>query len=496
MQEDLAKLLNDHHIPHEMKGRSKSIYSIYNKLDKGKKFSDIYDLLALRIIVNTEQECYLALGLIHSKFRPLPNRFKDYVAMPKPNMYQSLHTTVFGIDGYLFEVQIRTHEMDEVAENGIAAHWAYKENKGSQNSANLTNTTEQKLQFFKSIIDLSHDKMSSEEFVNSVRDEVLNNNIYCFTPKGDVIELPKGATPIDFAYKIHTKVGESTVGAIVNNNIVPLDYELKNNDIVKINTNKSSTPSKEWLNMVKCSATKNKIKSFFTKNDKDVYMEKGKYSLEKELRKRKIVFGDFFTDENMNTICKSFKVNDFDDIYLGIGNGKIPTNSVINVIFKDKEDEPAPKVVKVSSKSIDADIIVSGIDKVKVNLANCCNPVYGDEIVGYITKGNGISVHRMNCHNLDMLEDRTVDVSWNNNSNKRYMSCILVHTNDNDNHMLDLIQSISMTNISVDGIKVINHGNKNIYEINLYVTGLEQLNKLLLVLNKSSFVEKIERAMR
>ena len=496
MQEDLAKLLNDHHIPHEMKGRSKSIYSIYNKLDKGKKFSDIYDLLALRIIVNTEQECYLALGLIHSKFRPLPNRFKDYVAMPKPNMYQSLHTTVFGIDGYLFEVQIRTHEMDEVAENGIAAHWAYKENKGSQNSANLTNTTEQKLQFFKSIIDLSHDKMSSEEFVNSVRDEVLNNNIYCFTPKGDVIELPKGATPIDFAYKIHTKVGESTVGAIVNNNIVPLDYELKNNDIVKINTNKSSTPSKEWLNMVKCSATKNKIKSFFTKNDKDVYMEKGKYSLEKELRKRKIVFGDFFTDENMNTICKSFKVNDFDDIYLGIGNGKIPTNSVINVIFKDKEDEPAPKVVKVSSKSIDADIIVSGIDKVKVNLANCCNPVYGDEIVGYITKGNGISVHRMNCHNLDMLEDRTVDVSWNNNSNKRYMSCILVHTNDNDNHMLDLIQSISMTNISVDGIKVINHGNKNIYEINLYVTGLEQLNKLLLVLNKSSFIEKIERAMR
>ena len=268
MQEDLSNLLNEHHIPHEMKGRSKSIYSIYNKLDKGKKFSDIYDLLALRIIVNTEQECYLALGLIHSKFRPLPRRFKDYVAMPKPNMYQSLHTTVFGVDGYLFEVQIRTHEMDEVAENGIAAHWAYKENKGSKNSANLTNTTEQKLQFFKSIIDLSHDKMTSEEFVNSVKDEVLNNNIYCFTPKGDVIELPKGATPLDFAYKIHTKVGESTVGAIVNNNIVPLDYELQNNDIVKINTNKSSTPSKEWLNMVKCSATKNKIKAFFTKNDK------------------------------------------------------------------------------------------------------------------------------------------------------------------------------------------------------------------------------------
>ena len=495
MQEDLSKLLNDHNIVHEIKGRSKSIYSIYNKLDKGKKFSDIYDLLALRIIVNTEQECYLALGLIHSKFRPLPNRFKDYVAMPKPNMYQSLHTTVFGIEGYLFEVQIRTHEMDEIAENGIAAHWAYKENNGSQSNATLTNTTEQKLQFFKSIIDLSHDKMSSEDFVNSVKDEVLNNNIYCFTPKGDVIELPKGATPIDFAYKIHTKVGESTVGAIVNNSIVPLDYELNDNDIVKINTSKNSTPSKEWLKMVKCSTTKNKIRAFFTKNDKEVYIEKGKYSLEKELRKRKIIFGDFFTDENIDKIIKNFKASDFDEIYLSIGNGKISVKTVINVIYKD-EDEASPKIIKVPSKSIDADIIVDGIDKVKVNLANCCNPVYGDEIVGYITKGNGISVHRINCHNLDMLEDRTIDVTWNSNANKRYLSCILVYTNDINNHMLDLIQSISMMNISVDEIKVINHGIKNTYEINMYVTGVEQLNKLLLTLNKNTFIEKIERAMK
>ena len=267
MQEEVTKLLTEHHIPHEIKGRAKCIYSIYNKLDKGKKFSDIYDLLAIRILVNTEQECYLALGLIHSKFRPLPKRFKDYIAMPKPNMYQSLHTTVFGIDGYLFEIQIRTYDMDEVAENGIASHWAYKENGGSKTIANLQSTTEQKLQFFKSIIELTQDKMSSEDFVNSVKDEVLNNSIYCFTPKGDVIELPKGATPIDFAYKIHTKVGETTVGAIVNNNIVPLNYELKNNDIVKINTNKSSKPSKEWIQMVKSTATRNKIRSFFTKND-------------------------------------------------------------------------------------------------------------------------------------------------------------------------------------------------------------------------------------
>ena len=494
MQNEITELLNEHHIPHEIKGRSKSIYSIYNKLDKGKKFSDIYDLLALRVLVNTEQECYLALGLIHSVFRPLPKRFKDYVAMPKPNMYQSLHTTVFGIEGYLFEIQIRTYDMDEVAENGIAAHWSYKENKGSNSNANLTSTTEQKLQFFKSIIDLSQEKMSNEDFVNSVKDEVLNNNIYCFTPKGDVIELPRGATPLDFAYKIHTKVGETTVGAIVNNNIVPLDYELQDNDIVKINTNKSSTPSKEWINMAKCSTTKNKIKAFFTKNERDIYIERGKYTLEKELRKRKLVFSEFLTDENIKKICDEIHADDLDEIYLSIGNGKATVNGVINVIHR--EEDTTPKIVKFSPKSIDADIIVSGIDKVKVNLANCCNPVYGDEIIGYITKGNGISVHRINCHNLENVDERTVDVLWNTNTNKRYLTCLLIYINDSENHMLDIVQSISMMNVSVDGIQVLGRGDKSTYELTCYVTGLDQLEKLIVNIEKHRYIEKVERAMR
>ena len=495
MQEEVTKLLTEHHIPHEIKGRAKCIYSIYNKLDKGKKFSDIYDLLALRILVNTEQECYLALGLIHSKFRPLPKRFKDYIAMPKPNMYQSLHTTVFGIDGYLFEIQIRTYDMDEVAENGIASHWAYKENGGSKTAANLQSTTEQKLQFFKSIIELSHDKMSSEDFVNSVKDEVLNNSIYCFTPKGDVIELPRGATPLDFAYKIHTKVGETTVGAIVNNNIVPLNYELKNNDIVKINTNKSSKPSKEWIQMVKSTATRNKIKSFFTKNDREVYVERGKYSLEKELRKKKITFSEFISDENIEKICDELKLENLEDIYLSIGNGKATVHGVINIIYKT-EDAPVPKVTKINNSSIDADIIVDGIDKVRVNLANCCSPVYGDEIVGYITKANGITVHRINCHNLDMLEDRTLDVRWNTNVNKRYLTFILIYTNDGANHMLDLVQTISMLNVSVDGGKTMKKGDNNIYEVACYVTGLEQLNKLILTVKKHDYIDKVEREIR
>ena len=495
MQQEVSDLLTEHHIPHEIKGRAKCIYSIYTKLDKGKKFSDIYDLLALRILVQTEQECYLALGIIHSKFRPLPRRFKDYVAMPKPNMYQSLHTTVFGIEGNLFEIQIRTHEMDEVAENGIAAHWSYKENKGSNSNANLTSTTEQKLQFFKSIIDLSHEHMNSEEFVNSVRDEVLNNNIYVFTPKGDVIELPRGATPLDFAYKIHTKVGETTVGAIVNNNIVPLNYELKDNDIVKINTNKSSTPSKEWINMVKSTQTKNKIRSFFTKNDRDIYIERGKYNLEKELRKRKLTFQEFFSDINIKKICDAIKVETLEEIYLAVGNGKATVSGVINIIDK-VEEVPAPKIVKVQPKNVDADIIVSGIDKIKVNLANCCNPIFGDSIVGYITKGNGITVHRMNCHNLSMLEDRTLEVNWNSNVNKRYLTSLLIHTNNIENHMLDLMQSISLFNVSVDGIKTLSETDKVIYEVTCYVTGLEQLNKIMLGIERLTYVDKIERAFK
>ena len=494
MQTSVSELLDEHHINHEIKGRAKSIYSIYNKLDKGKKFSDIYDLLALRILVNTEQECYLALGIIHSKFKPLPKRFKDYIAMPKPNMYQSLHTTVFGIDGYLFEIQIRTYDMNEVAENGIASHWAYKEGSGPVR-VDILNQTEQKLQFFKSIIDLSSDKMSSEDFVNSVRDDLLNNNIYCFTPKGDVIELPVGATPLDFAYRIHTRVGETTVGAIVNNNIVPLNYELKSNDIVKINTNKSSTPSKDWINMVKTTQARNKIKSFFTKNEREVYIERGKEALEKELRKRKLPFGEFFTDENIKTICEEINADDLDEIYLMVGNGRSPVNAVINIIDKPTE-APAVKNIKITSTNTDADIIVTGIDKIKVNLANCCNPVYGDEIIGYITKGNGISVHRMNCHNLEMLEDRTLEVSWGTNANKRYLTALLIYTNTSENHMLDLMQSISMQNVSVDEIKVISKVDNIMYEVGCYVTGLDQLNKVIMNLNKMDFVDRIERVMR
>jgi len=491
MQIEVSELLKEHHIIHEIKGRAKSIYSIYNKLNKGKKFSDIYDLLALRILVENEQDCYLTLGIIHSKFRPLPNRFKDYIAMPKPNMYQSLHTTVFGTDGYLFEIQIRTYDMDEVAENGIASHWAYKEKENSR--AMFQNTTDQKLQFFKSILDLSSDKVNTEELIDEFQNELLNNSIYVFTPKGDVIELPKGATPVDFAYKIHSRVGDTTVGAIVNNNIVPLDYQLKDNDIVKINTNKNSTPSKEWMNFVKTSQAKSQIKSFFVKSEKEIYIEGGKYSLEKELRRRKISFSDFFTDENIKSICEVLKVDGLDNIYAAVGNNRYTAGFVVNII--DKQPEPTPKIVKANVDT-DADIIVGGFDKIKVNLANCCNPVCGDEIIGYITKNNGISVHRSTCHNLTLSEDRTLDVEWNINTNKRYLTYVLVYTNTSSNHMFDLMQTISIHNISVDGINIINRADNCVYEIGCYVKNVDQLQKLMVSIAKGDYVDKIEREMR
>lgn len=490
----VTNLLTEHGIRHEIKGRAKSIYSIYNKLNKGRKFSDIYDLLALRIIVGTEQECYLALGIIHSKFRPIPKRFKDYIAMPKLNMYQSLHTTVFGIDGYLFEIQIRTYEMDEVAENGIASHWAYKEQKDA--SVMMQNTTEQKLQFFKSIIELNEDKMSSEDFVNSVKDEVLNNSIYCFTPKGDIIELPKGATPIDFAYKVHTKVGETMVGAIVNNSIVPLDYELKNNDIVKINTLKNSKgPSKEWLNIAKCTQTKNKIRSFFTKSEREVYIERGKDSLEKELRKRKISFSDFLTTENTNKIIHELKVNDLEEVYLEVGNGKYAPGTIVNIIIK-KEEPEKEKIKKVVVKANNADIVVQGIDKVRVNLANCCNPIPGDKIIGYITKGNGISIHRSCCHNLDLLENRTIPVGWNPTTSEKYLATILIYSNTSDNKLLEMLQKLSMFDIHIDKFITVSRNQEAVYEADLYVKNLEHLEKVFLELQKLPYVVKIERLMK
>ena len=496
MLNEVSNLLTEHNIPHEIKGRSKSIYSIYNKMSKGKRFDDIYDILALRVFVDTEQECYLALGLIHSKYKPVPKRFKDYVAMPKTNLYQSLHTTVFGIDGDLFEIQIRTYEMDKIAEYGIASHWSYKEG----GDGNTKDKMEQKLQIFRNIIELNEDSSSPEEFVSSVKKDILSNDvIYVYTPKGDVIELPIGSTPVDFAYKVHSEVGDRMIGAIVNDNIVSLDYKLSTGDIIKINTNKASKPNKDWLTFVVTTGAKNKIRAYYSKLEKDENIESGSNLLEKELRKLDISTNDFLTNKNIEIILKELKLKDIDELYMTIGIGKYTPLSVIKIITKKEEEKKKDITVKINESTyqkVDSgknnDILVEGMKEIKANLSGCCKPVPGDNIIGYITRGFGITVHRTSCKNIIDIDERLINVKWNNSVTNKYATDILVYTNSYDN-LLDIITKASTNGIIIDSISTVNKSDHKVYDMTILVENKEKLEKFLNDLLNLKFVQKVER---
>ena len=495
---EVSDLLNEHNIPHEIKGRSKSIYSIYNKMSKGKRFDDIYDILALRVFVDTEQECYLALGLIHSKYKPVPKRFKDYIAMPKTNLYQSLHTTVFGIDGNLFEIQIRTYEMDKIAEYGIASHWSYKEHKDGEKSSK--DAMEQKLQIFRNIIELNEEANNSEEFISSVKKDILTNDvIYVYTPKGDVIELPKDSTPVDFAYKVHSEVGDHVSLAIVNDNIVTLDYKLKTGDIIKVNTNNAVKPSKDWLNFVVTTGAKNKIKSYYSKLEKDENIEKGTELLEKELRKENIGISEFLSNKNIEIILNELKLNDVNDIYINIATGKNTPNSIIKIISNNntekKDIDIATKINETTYyKEINSnnDVLVEGISEIKTSLSSCCKPIPGDNIIGYITRGSGITVHRINCHNITDTDERLINVKWNTLKDKKYPSDILVYTNTYDN-LLDIITKASANNIIIDSIATINKSEYKVYRMTVIVENKDILEKFMNDLLNLNFVQKVER---
>ena len=496
MKKSVSEILNSNNIKHEIKGRSKSIYSIYKKLDKGKTFEQIYDFLALRVYVDTVEQCYQVLGLIHSKYKPMPKRFKDYIAMPKTNMYQSLHTTVFGIDGMVFEIQIRTYEMDKIAENGIASHWSYKEGK-----ANMQNEMEQKLQFFRVLMEINKNDSTDQEYIDSVKEDVLKDSVYVFTPNGDVIELPTGSTPIDFAYRVHSKVGDTMVGAIVNDAIVPLDYELKDNDIVKINTNKNSTPSLEWINIARTNQAKNKIKSFFNKSAKEDYANKGEELLTKELRKRKITNSVFFESDNLNKIFNALKVADLNELYINIGNNKYTANQVINVIQEEnitKEEIILKKTQnkQVSIPNVKNDIIVKGIDDIKVNIASCCKPICGDEIIGYITKGHGITVHSSICPNISDLQQRFIEVNWNDNITKKYPTSLLIRAINNKNVLMEIIAKTSNSDITVESIKTISSSDDCLYDITILVENKEKLNKYINDLEMLSNILSVERKIQ
>ncbi len=497
MLKEVSSLLNEHNIKHEIFGRSKSIYSIYKKLDKGKKFNDIYDILALRVLVDTEQECYLALGLIHSKYKPVPNRFKDYIAMPKTNLYQSLHTTVFGVDGKLFEIQLRTYEMHKIAEYGIASHWSYKAH-GSVKT--VKDSMEAKLQIFRSIMELNEESDTPEEFISSIKQDVLNNNsIYVYTPKGDVLELPAGATPVDFAYKVHSEVGNTLVGAIVNENIVPLDYQLKTGDIIKVNTNKSSKgPNKDWLNFVITSQAKNKIKSFYSKLDKDENLNKGQEILINELRKNNLPVHESLTGEKLDTILEELNLKTLNELYMLVGTSKVTPQSVVKILTKEEEKvDITSKINESNNKPIinKNDILVEGLDDIKVNLSGCCKPIPGDKIIGYITKGSGITVHRAICQNIADLGERLVSVKWNNDLSKKYFTDLIIHTNTSDN-LLDIITKASLNNITIDSISTINKSEYKVYSLTVLVENTEKLNKFITDLTNLPFTLKVERLLK
>lgn len=476
MKEILIELLTDAGIKFEIKGRVKSVYSIYNKLSNGKEWNKIYDILALRIFVEEESECYQVIGLIHSRFRPMPKRFKDYIASPKENMYQSLHTTVYGVEGHVFEVQVRTYEMDEIAEKGIASHWSYKE-KGAKK---IQNVMEQKLEMFRNVIEASHNDTDAD-FENIVNSDIFSDLIYTYTPKGDVVELPIGSTPIDFAYRIHSHVGDTTVGAIVNDQIVPLSYELKNDDVVNIKTNNNSSPNKDWLSFVKTSQAKNKIKAYFSKQDKEEYIQKGKSILEAELRKRKLSFNDVLNNETINKIVKDLKMKDLDEIYLSIGSLRFTASYIINLTKEDKHEvDDALFERKVNTPKINykSDILVEGIPDIMVNIAKCCMPIKGDEIVGYITKGQGISVHKKGCSNVPN-NDRVVSVSWNMDASNYYFTNIYVSVTAGFDLLVNIITEVGKMGCIVRSCNTKEFDNKTVYELNVRIKDKEELDNVM-----------------
>ena len=484
MQNSLCDLLNENEVKFEIKGRVKSVYSIYNKLSAGKKWDDIFDILALRIFVEKESDCYAVVGMIHSKFKPIPSRFKDYIAVPKENMYQSLHTTVFGPGGRKYEIQIRTYEMDEIAEKGIASHWSYKE-KGTKK---IQNYMEQKLEIYRTIIE-NNEENNDEEFNNIINNDILGNLMYVYTPKGDVIELPENATPIDFAYKVHSKVGDTMTGAIVNDVMVPITSTLHDGDIVKILTNPNSTPSKEWINIVKTVQAKDKIKSYFSKSAKNEYIERGKSILEKELRKKKISINEVLSKDNLNIIFKELKIKDIEELYFSIGSYKYTIIHLLNILYP-KEEKTNDNFLKKESVNTKSDILIDGKVSILTHLAKCCNPVKGDEIVGIITKNDGISIHRKDCQNIKNNEDKKVISTWIEETNNEYLTTILIKLSSDKNKLSDIVSKICIPKVHISSIENIDNLN---YKATIKVNDKSQIDLVIKNVHKLRYVKEVKR---
>jgi GTP pyrophosphokinase len=496
-------------IDSEIEGRPKHFYSIYRKMvKKNKTIDQIFDLTAVRILVNTVKDCYAALGIAHTIYKPMPGRFKDYIAMPKPNMYQSLHSTVIGPQGKPFEIQIRTFEMHKTAEYGIAAHWKYKE--GVETSKDI----DKKLTWLREILDWQRETSDAEEFMERFKIDLFSDEVFVFTPNGKVINLPYEATPIDFAYKIHTDIGNSCVGAKVSGKMVPLDYHLKTGEIVEILV--SSTPkgpSIDWLNIVKSNQAKSKIRSWFKKAKREENIVKGKDLLERETKKQGYNFGEIAKKKILDTVLKRYNMNSVDDLYASVGIGAVPSSTIVSRIkdiymktskmdeidwkkIQENLDQPMGKSHKAGKKS--PGIIVKGESNVLVRFAKCCNPVPGDDIIGYITKGRGVSIHRKDCKNAEFLlknkDNMVVEVSWGRPKGAEYIAQIKIEAEDRGKLLAESMEVISNSKTSLYAVnaKPVKNG-LAVIDIKLKISNVDDLKDVMKKFRKLEGVIQVYR---
>ena len=512
IKKDLLKELDHQKIKAEITGRAKHLYSIYRKMQRDNKTLDqIYDLFALRILVNSVRDCYAALGVVHEMYTPMPGRFKDYIAVPKKNMYQSIHTTVLGMKGVPFEVQIRTWEMHRTAEYGIAAHWAYKEasNKGKKQSVIVT---EDKLAWLRETLEWQKNTENPGEFLNTLKTELYDEEVYVFTPKGLIKVLPRGATPIDFAYSIHEQVGHKMVGCKINSKIMPITTHLKNGDIVEILTSENSKgPSRDWLKFVKSSSARNRINQWFKKAQRAENIERGKAIIEKEAKKLPVKESELFSRNDwVKFALDKYHIASLDDMYASVGFGTISPNKILARLlekyneeheeenFDKKIEELALSNTRPSYKPSKNGIIVKGIDNCLVKLSKCCNPLPGDDIIGYVTKGRGVSVHRTDCPNINELledENRIIDVYWYDEAQRgSYIVEIEVFATDRNGLLREILKQIENAAVKLVGVNTRTTKEKiAIMNISLQTSSRDELHKAVNQIRKVEGVYDIKR---